>query len=34
MAVMAIKTYTTGIPDAVTAELDIVLIAFITVEES
>jgi hypothetical protein len=34
MAMMAIKTYTTGIPDTVTAELDIVLIVFITVEES
>lgn len=34
MAMMAIKTYTTGIPDTVTAELDIVLIVFTTVEES
>lgn len=34
MAMMAIKTYTTGVPDTVTAELDIVLILFITVEGS
>ena len=34
MAMMAIKTYTAGVPDTVTVELDIVLILLITVEES
>ena len=33
MAMMAIKTYMTGVPDTVTVELDIVLIVLITVEE-
>lgn len=34
MTMMAIIAYTTGMPDTITAELDIVLILFLTVEES